>query len=177
MSNSAPLGQSVEPDEAESQNGMSFTRWVMIGAGALGGITLLVLVIGVILALIDSSYWAPRISSIRDLVIIVVVLEFILIIAALTVLILQVARLINLLQNEIKPILENTKETVDTAKGTAQFVGKNVAQPVVKAGTFFAGLRVFLREWGGIRRALNQSRRDLSKVQREKAEQGIESND
>ncbi|MEQ8673330.1 MAG: hypothetical protein RLP44_02690 [Aggregatilineales bacterium] len=136
---------------------MTFTRWVLLGSAIPGGIVLILFLLGLVLGLIDADYWGPRISSVRDLFIIIVAFEFILIIAAITVLILQVARLINLLQNEVKPILDNTKETVDTARGTAQFVGKNVTQPLVRASGWFAGLRIFVRELGGIRRALKRS--------------------
>lgn len=153
MTNQLASGNQVEEDENRS----NLQRWLVIGAGALGGAILLILVIGLILALIDADYWAPRLSSIRDIFIIIVALEFILIIAALTVLILQVARLINLLQSEVKPILDNTKETVNTAKGTAQFVGKNVTSPLIRLSAFWTGFMVFLREWGGIRRAIRRT--------------------
>lgn len=146
-------------DESEKKR-MTFTRWVLLGSAIPGGIILLLFIAGLVLGIIDSDYWGPRISSVRDLFIIIVAFEFILIIAAITVLILQVARLINLLQNEIKPILDNTKETVDSAKGTAQFVGTNVTQPLIRAGGFFAGLRIFISELGGLRRALKRPKKD-----------------
>jgi hypothetical protein len=113
---------------------------------------------GILLALFtDPSQTAPRIGMIRDIFIIILAFEFILVILALVALILQVARLISTVQDEIKPIIESTKETIETAKETAQFVSKNVTSPIVNAQAFFAGLFVFLRDVGGIRKAIRRT--------------------
>jgi hypothetical protein len=40
---------------------------------------------------------------------------------ALTILIIQIARLTNLLENEVKPILNSTNETVSNLRGTTKF--------------------------------------------------------
>src|SRR5690606_21114675 len=96
-------------------------------------IIILLFVIGVLLALFtDPETTAASIQIIRDVVIIIMGLEFILIIVALAILILQIARLVNLLQNEVKPVLENTQTTVNHAKGTVEFVSTNVTAPIVK---------------------------------------------
>ena len=133
-------------------------RIITIAAAALGGVIVLLFVIGLLFALFsDVQATAPRIQIIRDVFIIIMSLEFILIIGALAILILQVARIVNLLQNEVKPVLENAKETVNTAKGTVEFVGDNVSEPIVKTGAFLAGAGVFVREVGGIRRAIRRN--------------------
>ncbi len=129
----------------------------MIAGGALIGVILLVFASGVLLALLtNAEQTAPRIQIIRDIFLIILSLQGILIVVALAVLVLQIARLINLLQNEIKPILENTQETLTTAKGTVEFVSKNVAEPVVYVNGFLAGVLVLFRELFGLRRALRR---------------------
>src|SRR5262249_41592463 len=126
-------------------------RIVMIAAGALGGIIVLLFVIGLLFALFsDVQATAPRFQIIRDVVIIILSLEFIFIVGALSVLILQIARLVMLFQNEVKPVLDNAQEAVNSAKGTVEFVGNNVTEPVVRVGSFLAGASVFAREVGGI---------------------------
>jgi uncharacterized protein YoxC len=65
-------------------------------------------------------------------------LESLLIGLTLVILIVQLARLINLLQNEIKPILDSTNETVSTMRGTITFLSDNLAEPVVKLNETFA---------------------------------------
>src|SRR4051812_11346723 len=53
-------------------------------------------------------------QTLRDIFIIFMALESLIIGAALVVLIMQIASLINLLNNEIKPALEATNETIAT---------------------------------------------------------------
>ena len=139
------------------------TRWtiqriITIAAGVLGGIIVLLFVIGLLFALFsDVQATAPRMQIIRDTLIIVISLEFMLIIGSLAIVVLQIARLVLLLQNEVKPVLDNTKDAVNSAKGTVEFVGNNVTEPVVRVGSFLAGANVFVREVGGIRRAIRRN--------------------
>jgi amino acid permease len=71
-------------------------------------------------------------------------LESLIIGAALVVLIIQIASLINLLNNEIKPVLEATNETIATLRGTTQFLSENLVQPVMKLNSYVAGLQKML---------------------------------
>ena len=87
-------------------------------------------------------------DRIRDVFIIVVALESLVIGVALIVLIVQLASLINLLQNEIQPILKATTETVNTLRGTAEFLGENVVEPVIKLNGYLAGLKRLLELMG-----------------------------
>jgi hypothetical protein len=68
-------------------------------------------------------------DKIRDIFIIVVALESLVIGVALIVLVIQLASLINLLQNEVRPILKATNDTVNNLRGTAEFLGENVVEP------------------------------------------------
>ena len=77
-------------------------------------------------------------AQIRDVFIIFMALESLVIGAALVVLIVQLSTLINLLQNEIRPIINSTNETVNTLKGTAQFISEHLTEPVIKINQFMA---------------------------------------
>ena len=83
-------------------------------------------------------------SQIRDVFIIFMALESLVIGVALVILIIQIAILTNLLQNEIKPILDTTNETVNTLKGTVKFVSDNMAEPVIKLNEYLAALKKFM---------------------------------
>lgn len=138
-------------------NRWPFDRVVKYIAFGVVALIVLIFIFGLLLALLTNvEATAPRIQIIRDIFIIILALQGILIVLALVVLIMQVARLVNLLQNEVMPILQNTQETVNTARGTVEFVGSNLTEPIVRAGGFLAGTRVLLREVGGIRRAIRQ---------------------
>lgn len=84
----------------------------------------------------------------RDIFIIIVSLESLVIGIALVVLLVQLASLINLLQNEVRPILEATSETVNTLRGTAEFLGESVVEPVIKLNSYLASLRRVLELMG-----------------------------
>jgi len=63
---------------------------------------------------------------------------------ALVILIVQIASLINLIQNEVKPILKSTTDTVNTLKGTTDFLSQNFVDPVIKLNGSLAGLMKLL---------------------------------
>jgi len=79
-------------------------------------------------------------ARIRDIFIIFMALESLLIGLALVILLIQLARLINLLQNEVKPILESTNETVSNLRGTTTFLSENLVEPVIKLNQYLAAL-------------------------------------
>ena len=91
---------------------------------------------------------AENVGRIRDIFIIVVALESLIIGVALIVLIVQLASLINLIQNEVRPILNATNDTVNTLRGTAEFLGENVVEPVIKLNGYLAGLKRMLELLG-----------------------------
>ena len=79
-------------------------------------------------------------ARVRDIFIIFMALEFLLIGIVMIILIIQLARLTLLLQNEIKPILDSTSETANTLKGTTQFLSEHLVEPVLKMNQYLAGL-------------------------------------
>lgn len=110
--------------------------------GGLVAVILIGLVIWAVIALLNSD--VDTTGRIRDIFIIFMALEFLVVGVALVVLIVQLATLINMLQNEIKPILTSTNETVSTLRGTAAFLSDNLAQPVIKMNEYMAGVRAAL---------------------------------
>jgi len=80
-------------------------------------------------------------EQIRDVFIIFMALESLVIGIALVVLIVQLSTLINLLQNEIRPIINSTSETVNTLKGTATFISNNLSEPVIKINQLIAMIK------------------------------------
>ncbi len=80
-------------------------------------------------------------ARIRDIFIIFMALTSLLLGVALIILIIQLARLTNLLQNEIKPILASTNETINTLRGTTEFLSENLVEPVMKLNEYLAALQ------------------------------------
>ncbi len=117
---------------------------------AVIGITIGVIVLLVLLGVAIYFLLQPATPTdkIRDIFIIVVALESLVIGVALIVLVVQLASLINLLQNEVKPILKATTDTVNNLRGTAEFLGENVVEPVIKLNGYLAGLYRMLELMG-----------------------------
>ncbi len=103
-----------------------------------GAVVLLVLLAVAVYFLLQPATPTDRI---RDVFIIVVALKTLVIGVAMIVLIVQLASLINLLQNEVRPILHATSDTVNTLRGTAEFLGESVVEPVIKLNSYLAGLQ------------------------------------
>jgi hypothetical protein len=80
-------------------------------------------------------------ATIRDIAIIIIATQTIVIGVLLGVLIWQIWRLVKLLQTEMKPILRDTQQTVATVRGTTHFVSNQVVDPVISAGRRFVKLR------------------------------------
>ncbi len=108
------------------------------------------IVIVAVLAVLVYVLLLPGVPTdrIRDIFIIVVAFETLVIGVALVVLLVQLASLINLLQNEVRPILEATGETVRTLRGTAQFLGESVVDPVIKLNGYLASIQRVLELMG-----------------------------
>ncbi len=125
-------------------------RNLVIGA-AIAVVLILALLITAIVFLMRPETSAETVGRIRDIFIIVVAFETLLIGVALVVLLVQLASLINLLQNEVRPIIQATSETVNTLRGTAEFLGESVIEPVIKLNGYLASLQRVL-ELMGIKR-------------------------
>jgi hypothetical protein len=106
----------------------------------IGAVVLLILLLGTGLFFLLRASPAEA-SHVRDIFIIFMALESLIIGIALVVLVIQLAVLINLLQNEIKPILNSTNETVNTLRGTATFLSDNLAEPVIKLNEYVAVIK------------------------------------
>lgn len=121
------------PNDLRKQRLTTFTIIIV------GVILLILLVIGLVFLLHPNT---PElyVARIRDVFIIIMALESLIIGLILFVLIFQIARLINLIQNEIKPILDSTNDTVSNLRGTTLFLSENLVEPVIKLNEYFAGL-------------------------------------
>jgi hypothetical protein len=124
------------PPQKQTAEELRRQRLIMIGVIAVA-VILLILIIASIWFLLQPS---TDTAKIKDVFIIFMALQSLFLGIILVVLIIQLARLINLLQNDIKPILDSTNETVSTLKGTTVFLSENVVEPVIKMNEYFAGI-------------------------------------
>lgn len=112
-------------------------RWMVVGFVA----AIVIVLAAIAAAVYGLTRDAETTSNIRDIFIIFMAFESLIIGAALVILVIQVASLMNLLQNEIKPILKATTDTVNNLRGTTEFLSENLVEPVIKLNSYLAGLR------------------------------------
>jgi len=113
------------------------------------GVILVVLIIASIIYLAQPGTDTARI---RDIMIIFMAFEMMILGVTMVVLMIQLATLINLLQNDIKPILDATNETANTLRGTAIFLSNNLSEPVIRINEYASGLYRFIELLGLARR-------------------------
>ena len=120
--------------EKKSSNLKAVVAWAsVIGIVLLGGVAAGIYFL--------TRAGAETTSQVRDIFIIILALESLLIGVALIILVTQLAIFTNLIQNEVKPIIASTKETVGTIKGTSKFISERAVAPIISAVSFTAGIR------------------------------------
>lgn len=120
------------------------------GPGIFIAILAILLLIGAVAAVLWLLQPDAPTETLRDVFIILVAFEFMLIGIALVILIIQLAQLINLLNNEVRPILDSASEAANTMRGTARFLSDKLVNPVVKVNAGAAAVRralELLRFW------------------------------
>jgi hypothetical protein len=128
---SAARAEGVEPAKPASSRGLGIFVAIL-------AVLLLVGAVAMVIWLIQPG--APT-ETLRDVFIILVAFEFMIVGVALVVLIIQLARLVNLLNNEVRPILDSASEAANTMRGTARFLSDKLVAPVVKANAGAAAFR------------------------------------
>ena len=128
----------VDEEELQAEKPQSGGKKVAI---AISGLVLLALIVTGLVLLLQPGTDTARV---RDIFIIFMALEFLLVGGMMVILIVQLARLTLLLQNEIKPILDSTNETANTLRGTTAFLSEHLVEPVLKLNQYMAGLNRIL---------------------------------
>ncbi len=131
-SQTQPAQSNRDPNQLRKQ------RLAIIGFVIAGVVLLGILVTGLVFLLNPNLTSIDTVSRLRDIFIILMALESLLIGLALTILIIQIARLTNLLENEVKPILDSTNETISNLRGTSKFLSDNLVEPVIKLNEVIA---------------------------------------
>ncbi len=127
------------PENGEEEAASSSPKQIALIAG--GVIFVVVVLIALVLATVIMLKDPAQTETIRDIVIIFLAAESVVFGLVLVILIVQVARLTALIENELRPILESTNETLGTLRGTTQFLSRNMVSPVIKVNSTAAAIR------------------------------------
>ncbi len=124
---------SEQPDASAKTSARRSNRKLV---AAIAAIVVMALVIGGFVWMIQAGATA----IVRDVFIIFMALVSLFIGVMLLALVYQIAALTRMLREEIKPLLENAQETLNTARGATMFVSDNVVRPMIGAAGAVAGV-------------------------------------
>ena len=127
--------QSITMTDAERQ---MRRRMILIGIGIL---VILVLVLFSFALMIAAGV----IDIVRDVVIILLATESLIIGGVTLFLLYQMIMLVTLLREELMPLIQSAQETVNSARGTTVYVSRKIVVPSAKAATTAARLQAMAR--------------------------------
>jgi hypothetical protein len=117
-------------------------NWKLIAGLVGGGLLVLAVILGIIFLLTRNPQLTANLRDVAIIIFATVGLFVMIVLGALMiVLVYYMQSLVALLRNEIKPVLTNVNQTVNTVRGTTTMVGDNIAKPLVKAASFLAGMQ------------------------------------
>ena len=156
MTDQTPLEQMTD------ENGRGWKFWGIAGTVATIVLCMVLFLIAAGVGLLNesTSAMADFVGIARDMLIILLTLQAIVIAVAVIVVIVQVSALLNVFQNEIDPIVSGAQETVDVMKGTAEFVSKHVTEPVIKTTAYVTTAREFVKEASGLKEMIDSLSED-----------------
>lgn len=135
---SAPPEPVVDPDIVRRQK-------MIVTALIVGGIIFIALIILIVFLLLQPG--VPT-EAIKNVFIIFLAVEMLIVGIAVVVLAVQVATLVNLLQNEVRPMLNSTNDTINNLRGTTEFLSENLVEPVIQLNGYLASLKRMLELMG-----------------------------
>lgn len=103
-------------------------------------------VIFILIALLAAAVYGmlkltPETTAlIRDISIVAFVIETFVVLVALVVLVIQLAKLINITKAGVQPILKTTGETMNSVKGTVTFLSNNLIEPTIQVNAKVNGI-------------------------------------
>jgi UPF0716 family protein affecting phage T7 exclusion len=117
--------------KADSKSKRKMT-WIGVIAAAI----VLVIIVGFVL-MINAGVT----GTVRDVIIIILTLELLVVGTLMLVLVVQVIGLIRMLREEIKPLLQSAQDTLEATRGTTAFLSKKVITPTINVVGTVAGVR------------------------------------
>jgi hypothetical protein len=134
----SPQDPVVDPEIARRQK-------MIVTALIVGGIVFIALIILIVILLLQPG--VPT-EAIKNVFIIFLAVEMLIVGIAVVVLSVQVATLVNLLQNEVRPMLNSTNDTINNLRGTTEFLSENLVEPVIQLNGYLASLKRMLELMG-----------------------------
>lgn len=126
-----PVPSSVNrlPDETVSKSSadkQKSRRKTFIGIGA--AVVLILIIAGFVLMIAGGAT-----GVVRDIIIIFLAVESLVLVGLMVVLVIQMMSLMRMMRDEVRPLIASAQETVNSARGTTQFVSRKIVAPTASA--------------------------------------------
>jgi hypothetical protein len=100
--------------------------------------TTVVGIVAVVLVVLIIAGFVWMISAgatgvVRDIVIIFLALESVVLLGLTIFLAIQVVLLVRMMREEVRPLIRSAQDTVNSARGTTKFVGQHIVKPTANA--------------------------------------------
>jgi membrane glycosyltransferase len=125
------------PDETVSQTGAdkkSKRRMTVIGIGV--AVVVILIIAGFVLMIHGGVT-----GVVRDILIIFLAIESLVLVGLMVVLVIQMMALVRIMRDEVRPLIASAQETVNSARGTTQFVSRKIVTPTASAAANVAQVR------------------------------------
>ena len=126
---SGPPGINRLPDETVTKTAAAKKSSRRLTAIGIGGAVVLLLIVAGFVLMIQGGVT----GVVRDLVIIFLAVESLVLVGLMVVLVIQLTLLVRMLRTEVRPLLASAQETVNSARGATQFVGRKIVAPTANA--------------------------------------------
>jgi hypothetical protein len=78
---------------------------------------------------------------VRDIIIIFLAIESVVLVGLMVALVIQMMLLVRMMRDEVRPLITSAQETINSARGTTQFVGRKIVTPTAAAAGNLAQVR------------------------------------
>jgi len=148
-----PTGMGPAPKTPEERAAKRTQTMIIVGA-----VVFLVLLVA---AIVLMASFPTATQVVRDIAIVFVAVETFLIGLAMILLLFQIQVLIQVLRDEIQPLLRSVNDTASTVRGTTEFVSHNMVTPIIKMAGFGAGVQRVVGDLVSVLRVVRR-RRDVT---------------
>lgn len=131
----APPPANRLPDEFVQDTKTQSSRRTMTIVGVVAAVVVILIILGFVWML-----GAGVTGTVRDVVIILLAVESLLLVGLTLYLVVQMTLLVRMMRNELMPLIKSAQETVNSARGTTRFVGQKIVKPTAEASANVARL-------------------------------------
>lgn len=131
----APPPANRLPDEFVQDTKTQSSRRTMTIVGVAAAVVVILIILGFVWMLS-----AGVTGTVRDVVIILLAVESLLLVGLTLYLVVQMTLLVRMMRNELMPLIKSAQETVNSARGTTRFVGQKIVRPTAEASANVARL-------------------------------------